>query len=466
MKKKKVLTISWGDEQIEGILRKVEEKSEVEFYHYLYDYRLDKLKDDLFYQNRLFKIPNEKAVTRAQPDLELLKQLEFLGDFTINNLILSDRVLCEIPSEESLNYASVQAIEIERVITGLNPDYVIGSFDTVLPGLAFLICKKFKTPYYAFRFSVIPASHLAICEYPSPNSDLNIYGINTNELPAKAKEIRDKWLNKQIVASVYVSSRTVFDILKRVPFHISELLKMVIMLVRFGRNKFTSYSIQKLIRQYLRKKTNIFFRNKKLFITSLPEVPFFFYGFHMQPESSIDVWAPFYSNQYQVVEQIARSMPTGHILCVKIHISDAENYSNSDLKKYKKIPNVKIVSPMVSSRSYLEKARMICSIQGTIGLEGALLGKPTIMFGDSPVLKFPSVSKVNDIELLPSLVKQKLAESEPSEMEILEGFSKYLQNFLPATSCYWDEVLLNGLEEAEVDNYARIFDLLNKYKMD
>ena len=72
---------------------------------------------------------------------------------------------------------------------------------------------------------------------------------------------------------------------------------------------------------------------KKLFLNEPPKEPYIFFGLHMQPETTIDVYAPFYSNQFAIIESISRSIPPTHALLV-----------NDAAKKIKKAGVAQIVS--------------------------------------------------------------------------------------------------------------------------
>lgn len=455
---KKVLTIGWDINLILGILNKVEEKSDIRFHNFVYEdvYHKVNTSDRKYYS----KIPNQKVVELGEIDLDYIIQMEKDSPYMINNLIQFDRILKYVEYEEALLYISVVLKSLEKVIVEVKPLYILGSWDSVLPGLAKIVAIKYNIPFYVTKFSVIPDKLVTICDYPNPNREFEILVKSEQENIAFATQVLENWLDQRITAPAYKSVVSTLDIIKRIPFHINALLSRITKSLIYGRNRFIEYPLKRLIFQYIWKKSNIFFRDKNLYISEIPERPFFFYGFHMQPESSIDVWAPFYSNQFQVVESIARSMPIGYDLCIKIHISDADNYSNIQLKKYLEIPGVKIVSPNVSSRSFIENASMIFSIQGTIGLEGCLLGKQVVMFGDSPVTRFSTATKVQLLEDLPSIVKNKLSEQEPSKDDIIHGLAFYLKNYMPASSDDWVITMQQGLTDVEVDNYVKLFERL------
>ena len=54
------------------------------------------------------------------------------------------------------------------------------------------------------------------------------------------------------------------------------------------------------------------------------------------------------------------------------------------MARMRSFPGVELVAPLADARSFIESADLVVAIQGTIGLEAALLGKPVIMLGESP----------------------------------------------------------------------------------
>ena len=183
------------------------------------------------------------------------------------------------------------------------------------------------------------------------------------------------------------------------------------------------------------------------------------FGLHTQPESSIDVWAPFFSNQMWVVEVLARSIPPTHKLLVKIHKSDVAKYSREQLERLRALPGVDLVRPFADTQAFIEKADLVVAIQGTMGLEGALLGRPVIMLGDSPVTIFPSASSVGALADLPALVRRKLAQPVPSRQQIVQAYAAYLAPFSPASHNDWTI----RRTEQEIDDYVRLFGTLKQH---
>jgi hypothetical protein len=462
--KQKVISVAWGPKFIDLILTPVEQKLNLEFIHINHSEDFRELSRNPYYLDKLICVPSEQKVLEAEVDIELLALLEKDAPFTINNLVMSDRVLRHLEFEEVLKYASTLAKQFTIDFMRIRPFYIIGAWDSLIQGVAMLVARKMGIPFYIMKFSVIPSQHLAICEYPNANSELDFTQQDDANLLAKAAELLEKWRERTIVAPAYVSAKSFYDIIRMLPTHTKAMsIRFWKILFSKGNNRFLALSSFSLISQYFRKKGNILRMNKNLFITEIPNKPFFFYGLHMQPESSIDVMAPFYSDQYMVIESISRSMPVDYLLLVKIHVSDADNYSNAQIKRLLKIPGVRVVSPFVNSRNFIENSRMLFTVQGTIGLEGALLGKPVIIFGDSPLVKFSSVDKVNTLEGLPELIKNKLTDPAPNTEDIVKCYAKFLKSFLPSCSDDWLNTLSIGLTLQEEENFVTIFYRLNNY---
>lgn len=221
-----------------------------------------------------------------------------------------------------------------------------------------------------------------------------------------------------------------------------------------------SHSVRSWIREGLRVRRNLLLLLQRKLVLEPPSAgAFAFFGLHMQPEASIDVWAPFFSNQIRVVEQLSRSLPPTHKLLVKPHKSDVTNYSPEFLSGLARLPGVEVVSPYADTHRFLQRADIVFSIQGTMGLEAALLGKPVIMFGNILGGLFPNATVVGKITDLPALIKEKLADSPPSRAEVLESLARFLGPFYPACSNDWTQIPNN----AEIEGFASLFNLLIRH---
>ncbi|MEN9558532.1 MAG: hypothetical protein RL141_901 [Candidatus Parcubacteria bacterium] len=147
--------------------------------------------------------------------------------------------------------------------------------------------------------------------------------------------------------------------------------------------------------------------------------PFAFFPLHYEPETSLLLLAPYYADQLHLIRQIARSLPVQMTLYVKEHPAMVEYRPRSYYRALKKIHNVKIIPPWVSSFAITPHTALICTITSTAGWEGLLLGKPVITFGNWFYNALPMVTRCRDIETLPMLIQEQLAHPPQNDHALL-----------------------------------------------
>jgi hypothetical protein len=452
------VSVGWEFDHIDRILDHVEKSTDITFSHILHpslDQRALRKRPDA---RRFYCFREDIRIEMGPADPAFLASLEQAGIPTIHNMIMSDRVLRKVDYVEAMGYATHIAKRLVELFEALKPSLVLGAFDSLHEGIALAVARKHRIPFVAMNFSVIPSGYCSFCSDLTPNSQIDLGVLSDGDLQAIASGALSGFEGKSIQAPAYIAPRGAHDVARRLPSHIRAAFEVVKNRISGRFDKFNYYPPQRLFKMYFRKRVNLITLPRGSFVTEPPSVPFFFFGLHMQPESSIDVWAPFYSNQAFVIETIARSMPPTHQLLVKIHKSDSDNYSRRQLLQLRGLPGVRLVSPFVDSRPFIERAALVLPIQGTIGLEAALLGKPVIMFGDSPVSRFPSVSMVGRLTDLPILIAEKLRERTPLRENILRAFAQFLSPMCPASDNNWSLEISNRA----LDGYAKLFQALRK----
>jgi hypothetical protein len=400
-----------------------------------------------------------------QPDRQLLASLEIEGVPTIHNMILSDRFVAKLPYEQALAYATLLVQKLMAYYSSLEPTVLIGGFDSLHGSLGFAVARMMGIPWFAFNFSSLPSGQVSICADLTPASRVMLEPQRAGEMQLDADRILKEFEARKIEAAAYMPPKlfSASFIIKRIPGQLAALVRIA-RRRRFKEfYKYTeypnAYSIWGLFREAIRLRVNVLRLPRDGLVRSPVKCRYAFFGLHMQPESSIDVFAHFFSNQLQVVELMARSLPPTHALLVKLHKSDVPNYSPALLAAFAQFPGVHLVSPYADTFEFIKRADLVFSIQGTIGLEGALLGKPVIMFGDSPTKIFPSVSTIGRNPELPALVRRKICETSPSRRAILDAFAEYLAPLYPVSSNDWNI----RPTDAEIDGYVHLFKLLDDY---
>jgi hypothetical protein len=377
-------------------------------------------------------------------------------------MIMSDRVVSKLQYEDALAYATFLTRRFLTLFKEIQPSAIIGDFDALHSSLALAVARHLGIPWFALNFSTIPGGHVSCCANLSPASAVVLEPRRVETLKARAREVLEDFEQGRACAPVYLPPKllTPSFVFRQVPVQLNSVLQVVKRRRAAAYRKYTdyrnSYTLTGLFGEALRLRSNLWHLRGRRLVEKPLDGPYAFFGLHMQPEASIDVFAHFFSNQLRVIELIARSLPPTHILLVKLHKSDVPNYSRDFLARLARLPGVQVVAAQANAVAFIRNADLVFGIQGTIGLEAALLGKPVIMFGDSPVKLFPSVSTIGKTIDLPDLVRAKLAESPPDRAAIVEGLATYLAPFYPASQNDWGV----SPTDAQIDGYVQFFRLL------
>jgi len=137
--------------------------------------------------------------------------------------------------------------------------------------------------------------------------------------------------------------------------------------------------------------------------------PFVYFPLHSEPEKALLLDAPYYSNQVDVIYNIAKSLPVGFTLLVKDHI--VPKILGRSVTFYEQIinlPNVKLLHPTVERDEILKNCSIVITIVGSSGLEAAFFNKPSIIMGDTHYSSLPSVIRIKSIEEISKTIESAL----------------------------------------------------------
>lgn len=177
--------------------------------------------------------------------------------------------------------------------------------------------------------------------------------------------------------------------------------------------------IVKEISFVLKRKYKEIFINKKLVRQIDKKELFVYYPLQLEPERTILIPAPFYSNQLETIVNIAKALPVDYMLYVKEHpMQKIRGWRNvSYYKKIMELPNVRLFHPSVSNDEMIKNCSLVITISGTSGLEAAFHNKPSIVFADVIYSGLPSVYRLKSLEELPHAIRASLQkEVNPSDL--------------------------------------------------
>ena len=119
------------------------------------------------------------------------------------------------------------------------------------------------------------------------------------------------------------------------------------------------------------------------------------------------ITAPKYTNQVQVIRDIANVLPKGYELYVKEHPMSVVRswHSVSFYKEIMGLSNTKLIHPSVKSKDLIKKSSLIITISSTTGIEAAFYKKPSIIFSDLEFSIISSIHKIKSINELSSAIE-------------------------------------------------------------
>lgn len=144
----------------------------------------------------------------------------------------------------------------------------------------------------------------------------------------------------------------------------------------------------------------------KYFAPPLADDKFVLFPFHVEPELSLLLYAPYHTHQTSIVHNVAQSLPWDTTLYAKEHPLAIGTKPMGFYKRVKAMPNVRMIYPHVSSRALIAASQGVVTITGTAGVEAMLLNKPVVVLGNVFYSFVPKlVQRATSVEELPSLLR-------------------------------------------------------------
>jgi hypothetical protein len=194
----------------------------------------------------------------------------------------------------------------------------------------------------------------------------------------------------------------------------------------FFRNKgrtglnVTKYSISFAFKKLYRKAII----NKKLLRKFNDGNKFVYFPLQLEPERTVQIPAPYYTNQLEVIRQIAKSLPVDYLLYVKEHPAQKLSAWRSVSFYYEilKMPNVEMYHPSVSNNIMIGNCSLVITVTGSSGLEAIINEKPCIVLANTTYSKISAaVHQLENIQELPVIIG-KMLKIKPKLEEVKKYF--------------------------------------------
>jgi hypothetical protein len=184
------------------------------------------------------------------------------------------------------------------------------------------------------------------------------------------------------------------------------------------------------------------------------------YPLHVYPEASTSIFAKYYDgNEYNVIRNIAFSLPENAVLVIKEHKNNVGTNTRAFYKKLKSLPNTVLLDPYFNLKDNLDKFDAVITLSSTVGFEALTKNVPVYVLGETSYQKYPGCQKINSYAELEHAVNQ------ISKKRIVPGvknqtFNLYSKMCFPGNFNYMDGNCLDGRNIELL--LAPVFDYLEK----
>jgi hypothetical protein len=235
------------------------------------------------------------------------------------------------------------------------------------------------------------------------------------------------------------AKRPKIELLRSVPKQFLNAIKysLAYNIDTFGPNYFKndfrfdpiSTTIYNEIKSLTRRKLNYF----NIF-SELNKEDFVFFPLHVQPEASTLIRAPLYVDQISLIRKLSKSIPVNY----KLYVKDNPNMwgwrEYTYYKRLQKIPNVRLIDPMIDSHKLIQESDLVTTITGTAGLEATIYKTPVLTFGNVHYNELDMIYEAEDPKKYSDIILRCLRSHEHNEDELVKYLTAiYAQSFtLPA----------------------------------
>ncbi|HYR07438.1 MAG TPA: hypothetical protein VEQ60_06710 [Longimicrobium sp.] len=355
-----------------------------------------------------------------------LAELEAVpGAPRMRDLMLMDRHLGRCGWDFALRYLGHLNRVVPAFLRDREVEIVSTLPDTALQILSLWTARRLGIPAVVPTPLRFPALRFGFCPSHESAEFVPVREVQAEDYAAAQAVVDEFRAGRMLV----VSPRTVRDvtsITRMLPRQIRYFSQVAAWARHDAGERHHRWTLADLLRMYLGKRMALVRTRLRLdFQSRIGTRPFVLYAVHVQPESSIDVYGAFFSNQEELVRHIARSTPATHDLYVKIHLANTGEQATAFYDRLRRIPGVVVIGPGVPVRELLERCSIVFTVSGTMAYEAGLLGKHAVTFGRMFFDRLPTVHHCDAPPELPALVSRILAEPERDRTpEIVEAVAE------------------------------------------
>jgi hypothetical protein len=340
----------------------------------------------------------------------------------INDIILMDRHLRTRRYRLALAYLAFASRSLRAFIVKHRISMLSSGRDTALQILSMLVARRCGILWAGVAYVRLPIERFMLTATHGSDEVLPLGTVRPEHLE-QARQYLAAFRKDSLKPYLRPSSTSWRGVWQRLPAHLIEGWRLLVQARHDAGNAFARYTLADILGMYLRKKVNLIQADLFLKTHRAPGTrPYVYFGLHRQPESSVDVVGASFSDQAAFVRTLARSLPAGYDLLVKLHASDADGWRLRFYRNLEALPGVRLIDPLADSRRLLRNAALTITNSGTMAYEAGLLGLPAITFSRVHFNQLPSVHYCDSPVALPALIDRLLGSQTRPDDDAIEAF--------------------------------------------
>jgi len=340
------------------------------------------------------------------PEIKYIEKISEKYKLDLQEMVNNDRILNKYNEYYNFSENQIQSILesecklFEMVLDEIKPNYFITSETSLQPhNLFYEICKKRGVKILMLNH----ANWKKYCYISQERHKIDFikkikkYNINSTKLEDIQKLFEESRVSKYHKKFHKKIRNSKIELIKAA-------LKYIFSSEKNSKTHYTYFGRNKLKVLYKECQDNIKKNKRKKFIDnnffqqiSINE-KFVYLPLHQEPERSLLIAAPKFSDQLLTIKQVSKNLPKNYELYVKEHPTQgpARNWRETSFyNEVMKLKNVKLFHPEFDSKLLLKNCELVISVGGTSSFEAAFFGKPSIIFADLGYSLIPSITRLN-----------------------------------------------------------------------
>lgn len=412
-------------------------------------------------------VPSERildlssAYFSEDTDISPLLEMEKHIPLKASAVIMADRLLCRKPREKSYIYLASVYRMIKEFIQSNQIDVIFGECTWAAEVAAAAAAKECGIKFLAPATTRIPNGRFTFFEgiyqksiYPNRpvyDSDIEVAGTFLKNF--KSQRPMPDYASLRRSHSLFTAENLtkVIKHLKYRLLHNDKDMTRPDLDYLFDQRIFRRNNAKRLKR--LRLSTDISF---------LKDMKYCVYYLHVQPEASIDLLGAYNSDQFHIIQNIARSLPADAVVVVKEHPQAVGDRVREFYNAVNDLPNAVLVHPDSDSWELTENAFAVLTVSGTVAYQSALLGTPSVVFSDVFFEDLPLVQRCKSQEELPAIIENCLKQDKNDTYACTNFLAKVIKNSYEGT-VYGKEAGCGNVNEENFMKAAKGFNAVLKH---